>query len=502
MKIRDLDCVFISYDEPNAEENYQHLLKLCPSAQRVSNVSGYDRAHKAAAQIATTENFVIIDGDCRVRTDFFEQELEFNDGVNIADSVISWPSYNPVNGLAYGNGGIKCWPRQLLLTQQTHEAGSGIDFDYTRYLQMNRIGGDTIINTTPRQAWRAGFREGIKLRLEGGKFLCGAHPDKDNRKRLWNWQHVGSDVENGCWAMAGARHSVQLAESGWSIEQLNDLTELNRLFDPGTLLDLLDDELDPDESVKFKSTFVNPPRSGEEFLRSVTAPDYDIVFISYDEVDADERYLRLKARFPKLRRVHGVRGIHAAHCAAAMIVQTPLFWVVDGDAEIVDDFRFDFRAPQHDQECVRVWRAMNPVNGLEYGYGGVKLLPRQATLDVNLNSADMTTSISSDYRPMNRVSNTTSFATDEWSAWRGAFRETAKLASRCISGHDDETSRRLHTWRTVASGQWAKYVLAGAHSGSIFGEMLKDRPNELGALINDFTKLRNRFNYEFSEYPV
>jgi hypothetical protein len=44
---------------------------------------------------------------------------------------------------------------------------------------------------------------------------------------------------------------------------------------------------------------------------------YDIIFISYNEPNADENFARLKARFPYAHRVDGIKGIHQAHIAAA-----------------------------------------------------------------------------------------------------------------------------------------------------------------------------------------
>ena len=44
---------------------------------------------------------------------------------------------------------------------------------------------------------------------------------------------------------------------------------------------------------------------------------YDMVFISYQEPNADENWDKLKSRFPLARRVHGVKGIHQAHIEAA-----------------------------------------------------------------------------------------------------------------------------------------------------------------------------------------
>ena len=67
---------------------------------------------------------------------------------------------------------------------------------------------------------------------------------------------------------------------------------------------------------------------------------YDIVFISYNEPNAEENWQRLTARFPLAKRVHGVKGIHQAHIAAAKKCFTHMFWVVDGDAVILDTFDF------------------------------------------------------------------------------------------------------------------------------------------------------------------
>ena len=65
---------------------------------------------------------------------------------------------------------------------------------------------------------------------------------------------------------------------------------------------------------------------------------YDIVFISYQEPNADENYGKLKERFPLAKRLHGVKGIHQAHIAAAKKCFTKMFWIVDGDAIIENNF--------------------------------------------------------------------------------------------------------------------------------------------------------------------
>ena len=111
---------------------------------------------------------------------------------------------------------------------------------------------------------------------------------------------------------------------------------------------------------------------------------FDIIFISYKEPNADSNFKDLQSRFPIAQRVHGVKGIHQAHIEAAKKALTKMFYVVDGDAIIEEDFNFDYKVPEKDMDAVHVWRSKNPVNNLVYGYGGVKLLPRELTLNMNL----------------------------------------------------------------------------------------------------------------------
>jgi hypothetical protein len=218
---------------------------------------------------------------------------------------------------------------------------------------------------------------------------------------------------------------------------------------------------------------------------------YDIIFISYQEPNADANFARLKARFPRAQRVHGVKGIHQAHIAAAKKSFTKMFWVVDGDAEIVDTFNFDYIADAWSQECVHVWRSINPVNGLQYGYGGVKLLPKSLTVKMDLSKPDMTTSISSLFKAIDEVSNVTKFDTDPFNSWKSAFRECVKLASKVIDRQDDnETTIRLDRWCTVGSNLDA---IAGAIAGREYGTKYKDDVDALKQ-INDFDWLQEQFD--------
>ena len=62
-KIYKYEIVYLSYDEPNAQANWEDLLKKVPYARRVHGIKGSDAAHKEIAKYTNTERVNIIDGD-------------------------------------------------------------------------------------------------------------------------------------------------------------------------------------------------------------------------------------------------------------------------------------------------------------------------------------------------------------------------------------------------------------------------------------------------------
>jgi len=54
---------------------------------------------------------------------------------------------------------------------------------------------------------------------------------------------------------------------------------------------------------------------------------YDVVFISYDESNANKQYAKLLKKAPHATRVHGVKGIHEAHIQAAIQSNSEMIWV-------------------------------------------------------------------------------------------------------------------------------------------------------------------------------
>lgn len=222
---------------------------------------------------------------------------------------------------------------------------------------------------------------------------------------------------------------------------------------------------------------------------------FDIFFISFDEPLAADNLQKLKQRYPTAQHVEGIVGIHNAHKVAAGLSTTPMFWVIDADAELVDTFSLTFRVMPWDMDNVYVWRSINPVNDLSYGYGGVKLLPKYKTEAVLTDSVDMTTSISDKFVPMPQISNVTRFNVDPFNTWKSAFRECAKLSSKIIDNQNNsDTNFRLDVWCLEGKDKhYGDFCIAGAKAGREYGETNKSNPNALSK-INDFKWLHEQFS--------
>jgi hypothetical protein len=91
---------------------------------------------------------------------------------------------------------------------------------------MNDTFSLTCPNETAWQAFRAGFREGAKLPLDGGSKIpyqmLVNKGNKYNMSLVYRWMTLGMDAKNGIWAILGAR-------DGFIECQINDvdITRIN-----------------------------------------------------------------------------------------------------------------------------------------------------------------------------------------------------------------------------------------------------------------------------------
>jgi hypothetical protein len=237
--VADLDCIYLTYDEPNKETNWIKIQNMVPWARRVDGVKGSDAAHKAAAEASGTERFILIDGDNIPDPVFFNLQLTLDDSNR--DCVFRWRARNAINGLMYGNGGMSSWTRDFINNMRTHENSDGtaendVEFCfYPSYWSMHDCYSITYPNATPFQAWRAGFREGVKMALDRGAKISVDEFERRvvsrNYDNLCVWQSVGADADNGFWAMYGSRlGTYMIMLEGWNHKQVQDFDTLAMLW--------------------------------------------------------------------------------------------------------------------------------------------------------------------------------------------------------------------------------------------------------------------------------
>jgi len=250
VRVSDLDFVYISFKEPNKEENWADLKNKVPWAKRVDGVVGFDNAHKAAADLAETDFFISVDGDNILDEKFLLETLDWSKTNKKA--VHRWRARNNVNGLVYGNGGLVGWDRQTCTDMKTHENAdteeNQIDFCWgVPHENLHNCYSTTVINASEQQAFVAGYREGVKMSTEKGKPI----PAGDfrtiwpmNLKILSTWCTIGADVELGKYAMLGARMGCYntVIEADNKHFMIRDLDDMENYFKNVTIHNI-DNEL-------------------------------------------------------------------------------------------------------------------------------------------------------------------------------------------------------------------------------------------------------------------
>jgi hypothetical protein len=245
----------------------------------------------------------------------------------------------------------------------------------------------------------------------------------------------------------------------------------------------------------------------------------DVFFLSYNEPYADANYARLLELVPNARRVNGIKGFAAAHQECARRSFTNNFYVVDSDAIVAEDFDFNFtpskyntwwHSPESDYICV--WSSVNPINDLIYGHGGIKILPKLPLMSADKDVIDFTTGFGLKTKVFDEVSNVTAFNYDEFSTFRSAFRECAKLAANLtnkelldkldadtVARLKTEAESRLNTWTTVgAEKNFGTHCITGAQQGRAHG--LRYQNDEVSLkLINDYDWMKNEFDKFFGK---
>ena len=213
----------------------------------------------------------------------------------------------------------------------------------------------------------------------------------------------------------------------------------------------------------------------------------DIVFISYDEPKAEERFNKLKSKFPRAKWSKGVVGQTLAYMSAAMMSETDYFFAVFPKIDIVEDFNFDFQPDRMKNPCHYIFDCYNEVIDCTYGHDGVILYNKQLVMETIKPGLDFTLSKPVTVVPILSAIN----KLDETSllAWRTAFREVLKLKLQIPTV---ESRYRLKKWTTLGKGDNAQWVYLGAKDALQFIEDKNDVRKSY-----DFDWIKNYFEEHY-----
>jgi len=195
----------------------------------------------------------------------------------------------------------------------------------------------------------------------------------------------------------------------------------------------------------------------------------DVIFISYDEPDADQNWEILKNKCSRAQRVHGVAGMELALEAAADVSTTPWYYAVFAKTRLHDAFDFSFVPDYMQQPKNYIFDCRNRVNGLEYGHMGIVMYNCQGIKTLNQQGdfgLDYTLSFPHESVPV--LSCYGEFDQTPYHTWRTAFRECAKLAYFESETATVDGAYRLQTWLEKAQGPYAEWCLRGAADGVEF----------------------------------
>lgn len=217
------DVVLLTYHDEDAEKKYEALKEKVPGAKWIKDVDGIFEAHQAAAELAETKMFWVVDADAQVQADF---EFHYIPDQYDQETVHVWNSQNPITGDVYGYGGVKLFNRQQVLDATSW----GLDFTTglsKRLKVVNEISCITAFNTDAFSTWRSAFRETVKL---------SSKRDKDSKARLERWltpDNPDADFAEQALlgAQAGAEYGSKYSQKPMRLAKINDYEWLRSQYD-------------------------------------------------------------------------------------------------------------------------------------------------------------------------------------------------------------------------------------------------------------------------------
>jgi len=460
---------FADYGDKASEDNWQLLVNRYPEARKVS--AGLDRRAtcQAVAAINTELNFWLIDGYNRLLDSF---ELYYASSLLEYDDISSTRTSfsNPLDEVyAWKNTDNNHDSLDLLYVPANGKLTSNIIFVDEVAVQKFIPSYDVII---------INYGSTIDTKYTNAKQVTAQLNEIDT------WRLAAKISDTIMFWLIDSNITV-LDSFDPSIHVSNhDAQYVNQW--PEELL-LIPKHYNFDTEIKFKH------HSGLACIRekqSHVEIAFDKIFLSYNEPNAVTNFEQVKKIIPDIKHVHGINGIFNAHKAAAQVSDTDWFWVIDGDNYLLDTFDFTItKNIKYEPPGVFVFACRNSAIEMTYGNGGIKLI-HKSLFDMDVDQyVDLTTSFEN-FTYIDTVASETHIDSDEYNAWRAAFRECTKLSTNIIKNSNNSVNRiYLNAWLYASNSKYSDCIRLGAAQGQ---DWARNNPDQLH-LINDYAWLEQYY---------
>ena len=205
-KVKEMDVIFISYDEPVAIKRFNKLKEKCSRAKWVKNIKGQTKAYHTAAKLSETDYFFAVFPKIEI-VDSFNFDYQPDRLKNACHYIFDCK--NTVIDVTYGHDGVILYNKKLVLDTKEH----GLDFTLSaKHDVVPILSAINSLNDTPLLAWRTAFREVIKL--------CHQPPTVESKFRLKKWLKLGKG-KNAEWVFKGANDAKKyFADSIYDVDKL------------------------------------------------------------------------------------------------------------------------------------------------------------------------------------------------------------------------------------------------------------------------------------------
>jgi hypothetical protein len=195
-KNSEIPVFFASNGETNAEENWEHLVKMCPRAVRIEGINGRRKMFLRCVDLSEgASHFFVVTGKNKV-TDKTIFDYPVKDAPR---AHIVFNAKNMSNRLEYGHMGIVAYNVDLVLSTPEN---FGLDFtSYSPIHTVPRTVSEATFATSSFEAWRTAFRETVKLTLRNSI---------NDQHWLARWLAFAEGY-NSNWVLTGAKDGHEYA---------------------------------------------------------------------------------------------------------------------------------------------------------------------------------------------------------------------------------------------------------------------------------------------------